>query len=683
MTAMLPEKSATDADSRFNQAEERLIAAAGDHGAALRSALTSLEDALRAKKQKQILDAARSAMTASDHCDAAMRERLRQHIAVRCGLQHISQQAINAAVGGSPRWNAYYFRLLARTLEDQQTLEAYAEAATVWADFRREAIKETWFAAGGLQDGVLALHMAELIEKVPAEIIEDLKQERAFYRRPGKWSKEEDGLASPGTLYERACRADPHPEAFHMWLSWARKHGFWQVADSVAEQWRNVRAADIQPLLYLMESAEKRNAFKKSLKYLEEAENLDRLNPEVRRAKLRLLLAAAIRHLQQRKTHLVLAGIEQIETVPEVRPGEIAALASALRWFAAAVDKNQAVQDEQEAELNRSMGSVAAHLLMTAMGIKSEIGPAASLKALKVAKISAAELLAGVVRAWILGEWSGLSILLPREWDNPLIAAVKLPNCPADTAQMLVLGEVAVNSYSAELGYAISAAGLAKGGANAEFLFLRARTLPQWASLQREGCLTASLEVARRERNTRLAGRILDYLSRKQQDGRRGSMSNMDVDPKIASRPVSPELLRKILEEEQTLKPFPGHKPNLEPKYAEDLDYVLCDCPKCRAKRGEPMEDGHEYVDDEEDDFVGSGTSPMPDFIKGIAKLMGLSDVAEKELKKAFSRGENPKIALDRILGERRSQPELPASSRSKKDDKTTKASPPEQGSLF
>jgi hypothetical protein len=690
LTSMLPAESATGADSKFSLAEKRLIAAARDHGAALRSALTSMEDALQGKKQKQILDAARTAMAASDHCNAAVRERLRQHIAIRCGLQHIPQSAINAAVGGCPRWNAYYFRLLARALEDQQNLDAYAEAATVWADFRREAIKENWFAAGSLEDGVLALHMAELIEKVPAEIIADLKQEVASYRKPDKWSKAEYGLASPGTLYERACKADPHPEAFQAWLNWARKHGSWQMADMVAEHWREARAADIQPLLYLMESAEKRNAFKKSLKYLEEAETLDRLNPEVRRAKLRLLLSAAIRHLQQRKTHLALSGIEQIETVTEVRPGEIAALAAALRWCAAAVERKKAAQDEQEAELNRLMGSVAAHLLMAAVANKTEIGSAASLKALKAAKIPAAELLAGVARARVLGEWAGLPILLPREWDDPLIAALKLPDCPADATQMLVLGETALDSYSAELGYAVSAAGLAKGGANAEFLFLRARSLPQRASLQREGCLTASLELARRERNTGLAGRILDCLSRKQRDGRGGGISNMDVDPKIASRPISPELLGKILEEEQTLERFPGYKPNLEPKYAEDLKHTLCDCLKCRARRGEPVDDD-EFDDedefdgefDDEDDFVGPGTSPIPDFLKGIGKLMGLPDAALKELKKAFARGENPKIALDRILGERRSQPEFQASSKSKKNDKTTKASPPEQGSLF
>jgi len=89
---------------------------------------------------------------------------------------------------------------------------------------------------------------------------------------------------------------------------------------------------EIQPLLHLMESAEKRSAFKKSLKYLQDAEKLDGLSPVVRKAKVRLLLAASFRQLRQGKAHLVAAEIERLQTVPEVRPGEIAALAAGLRW---------------------------------------------------------------------------------------------------------------------------------------------------------------------------------------------------------------------------------------------------------------------------------------------------------------------------------------------------------------
>jgi hypothetical protein len=196
---------------------------------------------------------------------------------------------------------------LARALEEQRLAESTAEAAIVWEDFRRQAIKENWFTADGLEDGVLSLHVAQLMEKIPPEIVAEIRAEERFYRTPGKRGHEEV-LPSPGRLYERACKADPSFEAFQMWLSWAKKAGPWQVADNVAESWRKARPKDIQPLLYLMESEEKRSAYKKSLKHLEEAEELDRLNPEVRRAKLRLLLAAAIRHLRQGKTHLAKAG---------------------------------------------------------------------------------------------------------------------------------------------------------------------------------------------------------------------------------------------------------------------------------------------------------------------------------------------------------------------------------------
>jgi hypothetical protein len=694
MAAMLRTKPASGANFKLSLAEEKLLAAAADHGAALRSSLTALEDALHEKKQKRILEAAKTAMAASQHCTPAMRERLRQHIAVRAGTQRISKPAMEAAVGGAPRWDAYCFRLMARALEERQTAESRAEAVVVWADFRREAIKEKLFAAGGLEDGVLSLHMGRLIEQAPAEVVEDLRSEIALYGKPGKCNVEED-LPSPGTLYERACKADPHPEAFDAWLGWARNHAPFQVADHVAERWREARATDIQPLLYLMESAEKRNAFKKSLKYLEEAENLDRLNPAVRRAKLRLLLSAAIRHLQQRKAHLAQKEIEQIKTVPEVRPGEIAGLVAALRWGAAAVDAEKAVQSEREAELSEAMGTVAAHLLMTALAEAAKLGSSASLPDLKAAKLPAAELLAGVAKACVLGEWAGLSVALPRAWKDPLIAALKLPNCPADTVQMLTLGEAAVDSCAMEVGYAVSTAGLASGKAKAEFLFLRARSLPLWASLRREGCLTASLELARRERNTKLAGRILDFLSGKQQRERGGwgFGFEMEGDTEIASRPVAPELLAKILEEEQTLEQFPGYNPGREPKYADDLDDSDdsdCDCPACRARRGAP--EGMEFVDDEdgdedEDEFAEEFDQTAPPSLKQFAEMLdeymgalppAMAQAVALQLKKAMQDGEDPFTAIDRVVGKFPLSPKSPAGSK-----KTTKLAPPEQGSLF
>jgi hypothetical protein len=80
---------------------------------------------------------------------------------------------------------------------------------------------------------------------------------------------------------------------------------------------------------------------------------------------------------------------------------------------------------------------------------------------------------------------------------------------------------------------------------------------------------------------------------------------------------------------------------------------------------------------------VEPGVFPIPDFIKGIGKLMGLPAATVEELKGAFARGEDPKRALDRILGKALPRPESPPSSRNQKQEKAAKAPPPEQGSLF
>jgi hypothetical protein len=666
LTAMMGTKNG----AKLSPAEQKLIAGAGDHAAALRSAVEALEEAFKTKKQGRILDATRTALAASHHTDRETRERLRQHIGVRAGMQHLNPAAIHTALGGSTRWDAYYLRLLARSLEEQRYAESTAEAAIVWEDFRRQAIKEKWFAAGGLEDGVLSLHVAQLMERIPPDIVAEMREEESFYRKPGKGG-EEEVLPSAGRLYERGCKADPSFEAFQLWLSCAGKAGPWQVADNVAETWRKARPKDIQPLLYLMESAEKRSAFKKSLKYLKEAEELDRLNPEVRRAKLRLLLGAAIRHLQQGKTHLAKAGIEQIESVPEVRPGEVAALAAALRWCCAALDLDPADRLRQEANLKQAMGDVAAYLLVAALATSGNMGPKATPPLLQVSPTPAAELLTGAVKACVLGQWAGLPILLPRSWNDPLIAAQKLPHCPLDAAQMLALGEAALDSGSAELAYAVSTAGLARGRANGQFLFLRARCLPPWAFLRHDGCCLAALELARQERDTDLAGKILDRLSGDQR-----------------GRPVPPELLSQILEEEQELKEIPVYQCYREPKYAAELESSPCDCPKCRARRGEPVDASAPWNDDEKDDFeddfddeddFDQPAPPSANFMKRLEEVLGnLPPELAQQVKGAIAAGEDPVTAIHRVMGK-----VLPKPAASSQKEKAAKAPLPEQGSLF
>ena len=694
LNAILGTELGAKADAnKFTAAEQRLMAAVADHGPALRKALATLESAFAAKKRHSILEAARGVAAAAAGCDAAVRERLRQHITLRCvAEEEIPSTAIEAALGGPPKQNAYFFRLLARIEEEQQTAESSAEAVFAWEEFRRLAIQERWFAAGSLEDGVLSLHMAQMVVKLPADIVEEVEDMEPFFHQPGK-RRDEEGLPSAGTLYERACRADPSQDAFQQWLEWASKHCSGKIADQVAERWHEARGTDVQPLLYLMDSAEKRDAFKKSLNYLNEAERLDRLNPAVRRAKLRILLSGVLRHLRQRKTSLAMAGIEQLQSVPEVRPGEVSALTALLGWCCAEIDKDQAAKEQRARDAVQLLGGVATHMVLFALINEAELGPNVQCPDLKFDRKAALELLNGTVRACQLGESAGLPMPLSFDWTSELIDMLKKPNCPADAAQLLSIGEAALRDGSKELAHAVSVAGLSGGMANARFLFLRARAVPAWAFSQRDGCFAAALELARRERDSELTGKILDELSGGARLGN-GAISYRAEE--MASRSVSRELLSEILEEERGAKKFPDQRNPESPGYAAKLKSteIECDCPNCRARRGEPLDDSDDWDDevDEEDEEDEEDEQNEAD-IRGIFSNSVLNELDKildalepglsRKAREAIAAGENPLRVLDRMLAKASPKGESAAASGKSKKRKAARFPRPEQGSLF
>jgi hypothetical protein len=692
LNAILGTKLGAKADAnKFTAAEQKLMAAVADHGPALRKALAILESAFAAKKRHSILEAARGVAAASSGCDAAVRDRLRQHIVLRCVAgEEIPITAIEAALGGPPKQNAYFFRLMARIEEERHSAESSAEAVIAWEEFRRLAILERWFAAGSLEDGVLSLHMAQSVGKLPTEILEEMEDMEPFFHQPGK-RRDEEGLPSAGTLYERACRADPSQDAFQQWLEWASKRCSGKIADQVAERWHEARGADVQPLLYLMDSAEKRDALKKSLNYLNEAEKLDRLTPAVRRAKLRILLSGVLRHLRQRKTSLAMAGIEQLQSVPEVRPGEVSALTALLGWCCAAINKDRAAQEQRARDAVQLLGGVATHMVLFALIKEAELGPNVRWPDLKIDRKAATELLNGTVRACQLGESAGLPMPLLFGWTGELIDVLKKPNCPADAAQLLSIGEAALLTGSKELAHAVSVAGLSGGMANARFLFLRARAIPPWAFPQRDGCFAAALELARRERDSELTGKILDELSGGARNGN-GAISYRAE--KMASRSVSRELLSEILEEERGAKKFPDPRNPKSPGYAAKLNSteIECDCPDCRARRGEPLDDSDDWDDEEDEenddwdeqndaDFRGPSSNSV---LNGVEKILGaLAPHLARQAREAIAAGENPIRVLDRIMAKAFPKEESAAASRKSKKGKAADFPSPEQGSLF
>jgi hypothetical protein len=678
----------TNATSDFSAAEQRLMTAVGSETAALRPALAALEKALAAKKRTPLLQAARAAVTICRQCCPRIYERLRQRVAIRSLARGVSRPAICSAIG-TPREDAQFWRLLARSFEHSSGSDALEEAIAAWENFRREAIREKWFAAGSLEDGVLSLHMAQMAERLPPDLDDEFGYTGPFRRDRSVGELGGSDLRSPEILYERACRADPHPDAFQTWLNWADKHRNWKGSDHVAELWRQARPADTRPLLYLTESAEKRGAYQKSLKHLEDAEELDRLNPEVRRTKLRLLLSAAMRHLKQGKTRLATAEIERIEALPELREGEIAALAAALRLIGAALDGDKAAIQRQQERLKALLGSpVPAFVLTNGLAQAANLDGKVELSPLEASGFSAADLLSGTTRASALGDWAGLTLPLPSGWEKHLIAALDQPDCPTNIAQMLVLGEAALRSESSKLAYAISAAGLAKGAADARFLFLRGRVLAPWQPERREGCFLAALELARRERNMELAAKILDQM--REDDDRYWGAGFLD-DFASANRPLAPDLLSEILQEERAEKKFPVLGRSHAPKYGSKLGPVGCDCPNCRARRGETASDWSEHDEDDwkendfaEDDEVDDDS--LATFSQTLNQFEQFLDTLPprlaRKVEESIARGELPEIAIPKIFG--KLSPEMqPFGPDRKAKKRSGKLPSPEQGDLF
>ena len=101
---------------------------------------------------------------------------------------------------------------------------------------------------------------------------------------------------------------------------------------------------------------------------MEQAERLDGLNPDVRKARLRLLISLATRHLQQKKIHLAEPELRQIEALPQAQQGDRPAMAAALRWVYWTLGGDAAQADAARAAVVRVLGSeAAAHILLKAV----------------------------------------------------------------------------------------------------------------------------------------------------------------------------------------------------------------------------------------------------------------------------------------------------------------------------
>ena len=568
---------------KLTPAAEALIRQAGGGLAALRATLVSLDQALDKKNQTLALQEMLKAVTLCKEVCPGVLERLKQHISIRAMLAGTNAERVSAAIGGPSLKNAYFWRLLARGHEeDHHEPLAIPAACSAWEEFRRHAVHEKWFPAKGPEVATLYLHMADLWRRIPEDetygvthrFVTTFQGHRGYYA--GQPPEIRALMPPPGRqdfyyldhsqLFERACAADPCSENFRRWLHWARQNEPGR-ANLAAEAWIAALPQDAEPVLHLMQSAEKTNALQKAFKLMEQAERLDGLNPEVRKARLRLLISLATRHLQQKKTRLAEPELRQIEELPQARLDDRPALAAALRWVFWTLGDDATQADAARATVVKVLGSEAA-----AQIVLRAVAAACKLKEKMPEPVKTrGPLAAAVGRACALGEDTGLRIEIPRDLSDRLRRELLGKDAMADAAGLAALGEAALRADDLELAYAVSAAGLKLAQDRwAEFLFLRARALPDWAEERQALCAAAASELARRQRKTDLLGRIGEW--------RDEEMISLDANESDVA--MTTKQIDDLVQREREQREFPAM-----PVGGFDDDDGLCDCPSCRAER--------------------------------------------------------------------------------------------------
>jgi hypothetical protein len=511
-------------------------------------------------------------------------ERLRQHISVRSLLGGLDPEAVTAALGGPTLKSAYFWRLLARAAEESHGSPLLVfRACAFWEEFRKHAAREGWLPPSGPELAAVYLHMAELLGRLPDEEYDRYRDEFfdsfdglvKYYRNQPpeiralapKPDANDFYFLSPFVLFERACKADPCPENFRRWLEWTRQRSP-ANAESVAWQWRIAHPDGVEPLLFLMEAAESRNALQRAFKLMQMAENLDGLHPEVRRARFRLLVSMALRHLRQKKTHLAEKEIRALEALPQAQQGDRPAFVAALGWLSELIAGHAAAAAEAAARTADSLGSEAAAQFLLS-------GIAAAAKCERLLPPQGAEswngpIAAALGRACALGDDVGLPLQIPANIRDRLLAEMDSDGAAVAPPLLVALGEAALRTDDFLLAYAISAVGLGRDAAmQAEALFLRARALPPWEDERGQACLDAAAELARRQRKLDLLNRIGAWRAR-------GGWLNL---PEAESVSLSSEQLRAVLDREIAAREYPSVAPE------EESPEPSCNCPVCRANR--------------------------------------------------------------------------------------------------
>jgi hypothetical protein len=447
-------------------------------------------------------------------------------------------------------------RLMALTIERVD----WSDAVVLWDEYVTVAVAAGILPVKGPELSRVLLHMAALFPNDPEEVWEvlDVESEEALQRhvRTGQLP----ACFDRGGLLERAREADPDPQVFRALVAYYDQRQP-KRAEAAAEAWRRAHPHDLEPLLYLIQAAEGRGAVRKALNLLAEAESINRVHPEVRQSRFRLLLAGAERRIKDNKLSLALTDLDRLEQEPRAAEGDHQAYLLALRWVVARKAADAMTARQLEQTLETTVGNPALYDLV----LEAVAGAFGVETPQPLRKYSPAEAIEGLARGGDLFR----ALNRPLSVAPVLVAQAEKGLKTASVTQLHALCMAGLWIGNPALTYAASSHGLTQDGMLLHrFLLARGQALKAATGIEAQErahqCLRVARELAGRSRDqdaVREAAAALQTLSA----GNWFSPLMWDS-PALSESPATQEDIQRTINSERRRRATPRFIQTREPR---------------------------------------------------------------------------------------------------------------------
>ncbi len=395
-------------------------------------------------------------------------------------------------------------RLAALSLEHSQ----WDGALLVWDAYLSAAQAAGRLSSGSPATVRILLHMSELFPTDRQRLLDDLDVASEHDLRHALRSGRLPDVFDRAAVLERARQAVGSVPArlgaqvFAAMVAYYAQHDA-KRAEAEAEAWHAAYPDDLDPLLYLSEVAEKRGALRKALGFVAKAEALNRLHPQLRDSRFRLLLASAERRIRGARATLAAADLERLTQEPQANDGDTRAYVLALNWALAQKMADTAGARAWAETLAETVNNQALHALILATA--SEMTKVARPR--WSASVSPPQAVEGLARACALFGALDRRVCVP----DSFVSQVEKNLDGASIAQLYALCHAGLAIGRPTLTYIAAGRGLGHPGLDLHrFLLARGKSLAGSSSpphqTRSRNCLQAARELAERARDTQAAG---------------------------------------------------------------------------------------------------------------------------------------------------------------------------------